>query len=426
MSILFTISNNLTTIYTPRIGSPNISISVRILAGSMYESEEEIGVAHFLEHIVFDGTEKYPSEKEISELIDNRGGYRNGSTNKETVEYIVKVLKEDIETAFDYLSQIIISPLCLEKSIEKEKKIIEQEIYRFKSDPEKLAPRLIYSILFPGTRLGKLNTGDVDDINKIDRDKILSYLNRNYCASNMVISICGDTSKEYIKELIEKYFGKIPSGKKISPMEVKHFELKNGTHYIEIMPNIKQANLTVGYHGHKYNTNSRESYAMDLISNVLSRGKSSRLVNEIREKRGLAYVVNSNNHTGRNFGLFTIGVGLAEKNIDNCLQIIDEQTADIHKNLLSEELDKAYTFIKVGLSFALENSLTEASMYSNMWCSTGILKSVENELAKYAEVANDRDFVKEVAKNIFSKNHAILIINSNKEGTPNQERITHR
>ena len=406
----FTISNGLTIVHIPQLESSNVSISLMIIAGSIYESSNEIGVAHFLEHIVSEGTEKYQTEKELANLIDERGGIRNASTNKETIEYTVKVLREDSEIAFEYLSEIFSHPLIRNEDIEKQKKIIEQEIYRFKSDPEKLAQRLIYSVLFPETRIGGFTTGDVNDIKNISRSNILSYHNKTHCAKNTVLSICGNVSMEKVKMLAEKYFGNIVSGEKM-PIADSNVIPKNEP-VLEIVPNLKQTILTVGYQGFK--SDDRNHYVVDILSTILTRGKSSRLFYEIREKRALAYMVGSNNFSGRNLGIFTIQVGLANEKISECLGIIKTELKKImSENLLKDELYKALSFIKSNIAFSVENSLLEASYYSRLWCSTGAIKTINEELAHYESIIKAPDFIKEIAIKTFSINPAILIIKNN-------------
>lgn len=413
----FTISNGLTVIHTRRPNSLNVSMSLMVIAGSMYESSEEIGVAHFLEHIVSDGTEKYPTEKRLAELIDERGGARNAITNKETIEYVVKVLKEDSEIAFEYLSEISIHPLIRDEDVQKQKKIIEQEIYRFKSDPEKFAQRLIYSAIFPDTRIGGLTTGDVDDVKRISQSNILSYHYRTHCAKNMVLSVCGNISEEAVLVLARKYFGDLTSGEKLSPIDL-HVVPKNEP-MLQIMPDLKQAILAVGYQG--FRSGDKDHYVADILSVLLTRGKSSRLFYEIREKRALAYMVNSNNFNGRNIGVFTIQVGLANDKVSECLEIIKTELKKVTSSDLPEvELNKALAFIRSNIAFSFENSLFEASYYSRLWCFTGIVQPIERELDYYESIIHTPSLIQETAKKMFSVNPAVLIIG---QGTAQESQI---
>ncbi|MCX6719316.1 MAG: pitrilysin family protein, partial [Candidatus Taylorbacteria bacterium] len=396
-----------TIVHIPRPGSLNVSLNLMAIAGSMYESLEEVGIAHFLEHLVSDGTEKYPDEKKLALLIDERGGIRNASTSKETIEYFVKILREDMEIAFEYLSEISIRPLLKEADIEKQKRIIEQEIYRFKSDPEKLAQRLIYSVIFPGTRLGSFSTGDVDDIKKISRSSILAYHRRTHCAKNMVLSVCGDISEEQIRVFTERYFADLVSGEKMPTIDPHAMPKEQPT--FQVVFDSRQAVLTVGYNGVRLS--DERHYAADLLPMLLTRGRSSRLYHEIREKRSLAYVVSSNNFNGRNMGIFTIQVGLANDKITECLGIIKTELERIISEDISDgELHKALAFIRSGIAFSSENSLWEASYYSRLWCSTGMIRSINEELAYYESIIRNPNVLKEFWKKMFHVGPAILAI----------------
>jgi predicted Zn-dependent peptidase len=373
----------------------------------MYESADEIGVAHFLEHITFDGTEKYPDDQKFAAYIEDRGGFRGASTSKETIEYVAKVLKEDAEIAFDCLSQMVIHPLVREEDIQKEKKIIEQEIYRFKNNPEDYAPRLMYSALFPGTRMGALNTGDVDDIKKISRLGIVSYLNKTHCARNAVLSVCGNISEDHLRNLITTYFGNMKSGEKIPFIDVSVMPKKDPL--FETRQGLKQAVVAVGYQG--FTTGDSRHYAADLLSRLLVRGKSSRLNYEIRERRALAYTIQGGNNSDRNSGTFTIRVGMAEEKISECFQVIREELKKIASEpILQNELEKALALVTSNIAFSFENSLAEASYHSDTWCSTGTVQTVNEELAEYKKVAGNPSLMQEVATKLFSPDPAVLVI----------------
>jgi predicted Zn-dependent peptidase len=403
----FVTSSGLKVAHIYRSDSLNTSISLRVLAGSIYESFDEIGVAHFLEHIVSDGTKKYPNKKSLVNLIEEKGGFRNASTNKETIEYLVKVLKEDSEVAFEYLSEIVINPLIKDEDIEKQKKIIEQEILRFKANPEEFSQRLIYSVVFPNTRLGKLNTGDVDDIKKINRKTIMTYHEKTHVANNMILVVSGNLSLEETKVFAERYFKSIKSSEKIQPVDSRSEPITEPQ--FELKTDSKQSILNVAYKG--FNSNDNRKYVLNLIFRLLLRGSNSRLFNEIREKRALAYSVSGSNAVGRNHGMFSIRVGISKDKIPECLNIINTELNKItSENISKDELAKSLAFIKAGQAFLFEDSLSEASYYSNLWCSSGEIQPFEEELKKYQLTSGNIELIQNTAKEIFSNNPSILII----------------
>ncbi len=403
----FITSQGLTVIHSFRPHSMNLACSLRVIAGSMYENPEEAGVAHFLEHMVLDGTEKYTTKKELSGLIESKGGFRNASTNKEGIEYQIMVLKEEAKAAFEYLSQIILYPLFSEDTIEKQKKIIEQEILRFKSNPEEFASRLAYSTLFK-SRLGGLNTGDIDAIRKITKNKLESFYARTHCAQNMVLALCGNITLDEAKSLAEHYFTELKPGSKIPLVEILPIQQKQAVY--EVLPESKQSVLVLAYRG--YASSDPDRYAALLLFQILLKGSTSRLNQEIREKRALAYSVNGMITSGRNLGLFLMRVGLAEKNVPLCLEVIQAELKKVSEQLLSQdEINKSLAQIKASLSFSFENSLTEAAYYANGWCSTGKIKEIHSELEQYS-LAADPVIIRDTAVKLFSQTPGILILGS--------------
>jgi predicted Zn-dependent peptidase len=401
----FMLENGLKVAVIPRPDCRTVSISLRVLAGSSYEQPDEMGVAHFLEHIVFDGTEKYPTTTELNMLIEERGGFRNASTNKETVEYMVKVLKEDTETACEYLSELVTRPLIKEDAILKQKKIIEQEINRYKADPEKYSDRLIYKTLFPTSRLGVLNTGDVENVKSITREKIIGYMERTHVAKNMAIAISGDITVEEITKLAKKYFPHVLSGKKIEAVRAIESPLPNPLVEIRDMP---LSYLTVGYPG--FYVEDVHKYAADLLYNILFRGKGSRLVSEIREKRTLSYFVNGSNICGRNAGIFTIKTSVPPNKIAECREIIANHLLRLTAEPVSEEeLNKAFAFLKADTAFSMEDTMRQASYYSRELIMSGKVSTFD-EILGYYKMAKKPESIMETAKLLFGKTPGVLII----------------
>ncbi|MDP3962285.1 MAG: insulinase family protein, partial [bacterium] len=279
--------------------------------------------------------------------------------------------------------------------------------YRFKSDPEKFAQRLIYSAVFPGTRIGGLTTGDVDDIKIITQSSILSYYQRTHCAKNMVLSVCGNISEKQVLSLSQKYFGNLKSGEKLYQIKLRVVPEKEPV--LEIIPSLKQTVLSIGYQG--FRSEDKDHYVADILSVLLTRGKSSRLYYEIREKRALAYIVNSNNFNGRNTGIFTIQVGLANDKVLECLNIIKTELKKVTSGDLPEdELNKVMAFVRSNIAFSFENSLFEASYYSKSWCFTGTVQPIEEEFNNYESIVRTPSLIQETARKMFSVRPAILII----------------
>lgn len=399
--------DGLTVIHCGRDKSGSVSISLRVIGGSMYEKSDQVGVAHFLEHIVLDGTEKYPSKRQLSGLIEDRGGFRNAATNKDTIEYHVRVLNEDVEAAFEYLSQVVICPLISNESIEKQKKIIEQEILRFKSKPEDYADRAIYKVVFPGTRIGGLNTGDIEDIKSINKEAVAAFHKETHVAENMTISVCGDISVDDAKRLVSKYFRALKRGNKLDKQHISSEPILGITK--EIKATSRQVVVSVAYPG--FSIDDRKTYAADIIMNILSRGSISRLNQEIREKLAMAYSLVGRNISGRNYGIIHIRAGVDKDRLREFIATIVNEMKKIASGDISEdEVVKAFVSIKAATVFNLEDGLKTASHFSNMWCLEGKVESINKELEEYFNVSKDLKFIKIVAKELFDKEPSFLVL----------------
>lgn len=400
-----TLPNGFTVIHKHRPGSGCVAFSLRVIAGSQYELPGETGAAHFLEHIVMDGTENYPDEQAIAGLIEERGGFRNATTSKETVEYVIKLLRKDAAAGFEYLLEIVRRPLIDTAAVTKQKKIIEQEILRFKNNPEQFAPRLLYAAMYPGTRMGALNTGEIADVQRLSREILVEYHWRTHVAGNMVLVVCGDISLEETTELTKQYFGTMRSGERIAPLVFQADPAKEPLR--EQRPDAKQSIIAIGFPA--FPADNPHQYAAQLLTHVLCTGKTSRLRYEIREKRGLAYSVSANHSAGRIGGLLSIHVGVAEENISECLEIIRKELKDLIANPLSdEERNRALSFVKAGRAFRFEDSLSEASHLSQQWCMVGKIQA--DELEMYAKVAANAGAIQQTAQRLFTHEPAIVLI----------------
>jgi predicted Zn-dependent peptidase len=406
MPNIFKLKNGLTVVHSERRDGLNTSLSLRFIAGSLYENTEETGIAHFLEHIVFDGTKKYPTEQVLATFIDEKGALRSGTTSKDSVEYRVKILNEEIESAFDYLSQITQFPLLSDVDIEKERKVINQECNMNLNDTSKRVWNITMSQLFPNVSLGKTITGNINEIQNISKEKIIAFMSKYYVANNAVLSVVGNISTVQVKTLSEKYFEFLLLGEK---NEIKNINSSpDHDTKIEVVADLKQSTLSLGWNG--FNKGTDESYAVSLISRVLTGGRSSRLFTELRGKRGMVYTVNSPHFSGRNWGYFSIRMGLSETKISEAMDVIKKELKKItNEPISSDELKKAFVQIKSNLTFSFEDSLDEAQFYSNNWCLDKII-TLDEEIQNFKRVSENPTFIQGVAKRIFSSKPTVAAL----------------
>jgi predicted Zn-dependent peptidase len=393
------------TINIPSAESVAISLVGR--AGTLYEQVDALGVAHFLEHVVFDATRDYPDEQSLTSLIEDIGGIRGGMTNKEIVEYWVKILPEHIENAFIYLSQITLHPLLKEKDIIKHKGIIEQEINRDIADPERYAPRAAYSILFPFQAIGALTTGDVEDIHKIQRSTLESFLSQRYTAENFILVAAGKVDAAQITEMAEKYFSEMKSASTKSVTLQPNYQKEL---LVQKRPNIAQTALQLSYHG--FHQDEQHAVAADFIAALLSHGKLSRLKKKIRDELGLAYMIHAHHNKGLQFGLFSIYSGLAEKNIPAYLQAMkDECDKILDYDIPQEEWNKTLALLESEFKFGFENTTQVARYYARTNIHRDAIKDHSTLLEQFRALTQQD--VRTCAREIFSQEPKIVAVGGN-------------
>jgi len=401
---LLKLSNGFRVVFVPYRNSEVVSFSLLGKGGSNYEKADEVGVAHFLEHAVFDGTKKYPSREKLSGLIQNLGGSFGGSTGRDGVKYWVRLVKKDVEQGFGFLSELVLQPLIEEKLMGKNKGIIEQEINRFKDSADLYVPRIASKLLFPNQRYGMLNSGDVEDIKSITREKVLSFIKENYIAQNFVLGISGDLDVDLINCLASKYFSVVPVGHTLelpSPTKSPFLDL-----YVENRPTLKQAHCEVCFYG--YTDNDAKKYACAILSSALGGGVLSRLFKSIRGK-GLAYVVGSHINFSQKYGILSIYAGLSENNLNKSLVLIKKEIDKIKEKLITkEEYERVLSRISASYIFAAEDSLNRASYYADLVLFDKKVRSHLEEIERFKAVT--REEVREVANEIFSQNPKIVAL----------------
>src|SRR3989338_9892547 len=250
-------------------------------AGGINEGVSEKGISHFIEHLLYKGT-KTRTSKQIGEEIEKNGGELNGVTSGEITAYLCKMPSKHLDIALNVLADIIKNPVFDEKELEKERKVIFEEIKMYKDNPQMHSISEIQKLLYTGTLEINL-TGTFESMNSIDRKKIIEKFKQIYEPNNFILSVVGDADFEQIVNFAEKNFGD-----RRSQIPKQKFELKNESK-TEEREGVDQANLVFAYH--VPTASEDECYAAKVLSSLMARGMSSRLFEEIREKRNLAYAV---------------------------------------------------------------------------------------------------------------------------------------
>ena len=321
------LKNGMTILFEKR-NIPVVCVAFAVRQGGINESESEKGISHFIEHMLYKGTPTRNTKK-IADEIEGNGGELNGFTDETLTAYWCKMPSEHLSTALNVLSDMIKNPLFDKKELEKERKVIFEEIKMRKDNPRVYVFDRIQSHLYKGT-LGRSLIGTYDTVNSINREKIFEKFKEVYQPNNLILGIVGDADFTEIIKFAEKNFGKNKGKIKKQKISIKN-ESK-----LEKRKGIDQANLIFAYHVPL--AGNKKSYAAMVLGTLMAGGMSSRLFTEIREKRNLAYAVKGDSDINKSFAHNLIYIGTTKENVEKIRKIILEEFKKVVEGLTEAEL----------------------------------------------------------------------------------------
>jgi len=383
----------------------SVAIVFVIGAGSRYEEEKHQGISHLIEHMLFKGTNQRKNTLEISQVIEGIGGEINASTSKETTQLYVKVPQERFEVAFDVLTDIVLNSLMRREDLCKEKKVIIEEIKKYQDIPEELVEILLDQIIWKNHPLGKSILGDEKSIRNIQREDLLSYIDDFYRPNNLVISVAGNIKVAEVILQVKKCFKRMKEG------EIKKYIPVYDNQNISLVgirfKKTNQTHLSFGFPG--ISRLNPDKYSMDLLDIILGSGLSSRLFQEIRVKKSLAYDIHSFIQYFNDVSSFNIYVGTDSSKTKEAIHTTLEELRKIKEdNLKEEELRKAKEMYKGALSLNLENTLSRAFWLGNKMFLYGRPLTFDEVRERIEEVKVES--IQRLAQNIFIKNKINLSI----------------
>lgn len=362
MNAITTLKNGLRIVTNTIPSSKSIAIAISIGAGGRYEDiEKNGGVSHFVEHLLFKGSKKRPTSKKISETIDRVGGYINAYTTEDHTCYYVKLPKKHLHLGFDVLADIIINPLFKHEEIERERGVIIEEMNVYRDDPARYVGDFTGELLWPHSPLRTNVIGKESVIKSITKKQIITYYKKLYAPNNIVVSVSGNIKHDEIAKMVRSKFSRLKNQAKTrfaqakGPLSANKSKLlsnkTNQTHFILCCKAPK--------------LDSKENIVFSLISTILGKGMSSRLFLSVRERKGLAYTVNADNHGFLETGRFEIYAGVKIDKVPMAIRAIMLEVKKISNKLVSgRELDKAKEQIKGQLIMAQEDNENIASTFA--------------------------------------------------------------
>ncbi|MDR1335058.1 MAG: insulinase family protein [Holosporaceae bacterium] len=318
-------------------------------AGGICEKESDCGISHFLEHMAFKGTVSRTAQQ-IAEEIESVGGYLNAYTSKEITAFHAKVLRNDIGIAVDIVSDILQNPTFLDEELEMERNVVLQEIKQTHDTPDDIIFDHFQSIAFAKQSLGYSILGPAAVVSSLVAGDLRSYMNRYYNADNIVFAAVGNIDHDEIIELADRYFSKF------SPQKTfKHYERYNyvGGAYADVR-DLEQVHAIIGFDGVAILSN--DYYIMAIFSSILGGGMSSRLFQEVREKRGLVYTIYSFSSCYRNNGTFGIYAATSVDKLPELSDVIVAEVLKMQHDISEKEFNRTKAQFKSSLLMSSESN----------------------------------------------------------------------
>ena len=399
-----TLDNGLKIITSAMPHTRSVSICVYLGVGSRYESDAQAGVSHFLEHLCFRGTQKRHSAKDISAAIEGVGGILNGGTDKELTVYWCKVALPHFQIALDVLIDMVLNSRLESHDIERERRVIIEEIGMSRDSPHQLVGMLIDELLWPNHPLGRDVAGTRESVRNMSREQILDFLSREYTPQNTVISIAGNVQHDQIVEDIQKRLGNWTNLK--SSLDYPIYEEKTNPRLKIEYRDTEQTHLCLALPGVSLMNPKR--FTLDLLNVILGEGMSSRLFLEVRDKLGLAYNVHSYLDHFHDSGAMTVYAGVEPKNLTVSVEAILKQLELLKEPVLQEELTKAKELSKGRLMLRMEDSRSVAGWMGGQETLNGSIMTVEEVIEKI-DVITAEDMA-ELARELFTEDKLRLSV----------------
>ncbi len=351
MVIKYKQKNDLTVLLEPIDGVVSVSVGLWIKTGSRDELEKQYGYAHFVEHMLFKGTEKYTA-KDIAKMVDRVGGQHNAATNREYTCFYINVVSDYLELALEILSDMFYNSLFDEKELEKEKKVIIEEIRMYEDTPDEYVHDLFMESMLTGHPLSHPILGTVDGIEKTTRESITEFYDNHYTHDNSLLVIAGNFDEQNARDLSDKYFYKKDSKRSFLLPEV--IEPKRKPH-LHVERSLEQVHFCLGVEGITKDDEMR--WPLYILGTVFGGSMSSRLFQNIREKEGISYSIYSFHSSYLDCGVFGIYCGTSPDTYEKAINLIIRECRDVLQNgITKEEFDDAKTFMKGNLALSLEST----------------------------------------------------------------------
>ncbi|MDO8603067.1 MAG: pitrilysin family protein [Candidatus Omnitrophota bacterium] len=389
------LANGLTLVTNHMPNMESLAAGIWIRTGSRNENEKNSGISHFLEHMLFKGTPSRDCRK-LKEEIEGRGGSLNGFTSEEVSCFLAKVSCKHMDVALEVLSDMVLNASVKQDELDRERGVIIEEIKMYQDLPNHYVHDMLAEIMWRGNPLGFSIAGSIESASAILRKDIVKYRDENYISGNMVIVLCGNLDHEALESRVKKIFSRAAKGK-TGPVE--SFSNSQSRPRIKIVDkDTKQSHIAIGLHS--FGRSHKDRYGLGLLHIILGANMSSRLFENIREKKGLAYEIGADVKKYKETGAFVVHAGTEHKKAREAIMCILKELKEIKEShVTAGELKRAKEFFKVQLLMALEDTMGRMLWLGDYATSLNKLPDREGIIKKIDAVTADD--IKRVAQGIF-------------------------
>lgn len=410
-----TLPSGLRVITVPVKSNPSVMVLVIVETGSNYETKEENGLSHFLEHVCFKGTIKRPKASDIARELDTLGAQNNAFTSNEFTGYYAKASKKHFQKLFEIISDLYLNPTLPAEDIEKEKGVILEEISMYEDLPQRKVSDVLSKLLYGDIPAGRTILGPRENIKRYKRKDFLNYRNKHYVASSTTVIVSGDISEQAVLKEAKKNFKGIREGKKFSKLPVK--EKQKSPQLAILKKKTDQTHMIMAFRGYK--ANDRRVPVLNVLAGILGKGMSSRLFHKLRDEMGACYYVRAGYEQQTDHGVFHIATGVNISRTEEVIKVLIDECKKLTKVAVSrEELEKVKEHAIGHLYMNTETTDAIAEFYAEQEVVNGNLKSPRDFEKLIRKVtAND---VLRIAREIFRDDKLNLAIVGN---IPNSKKI---
>jgi predicted Zn-dependent peptidase len=368
------LSNGLTIVTDPMPQLESAAVGVWVDAGSRNETRAQMGVSHMLEHMAFKGTERR-NTRAIAEEIEAVGGFLNAYTSREQTAFHARMLRADVPLALDILSDILSQPVFPQIELERERQVVLQEIGQAKDTPDDIVFEHLQSVIYPDQPMGRPILGEDETVGAFTREHLQTYMQSHYRAGGMTLIASGAVRHDEIVKLAERFLGGYRPGQAPSSLDARWV---GGD--MRANDELEQAHIAFAFPG--VSQDDPDNYASQVYVTALGGGMSSRLFQEVRERRGLCYSIYAYAQSANDSGVIGVYTGTGETEAGEIAAVVAGEMAALAETATETEIARAKAQLKSGLLMGLETPAARAEMIAGHMFAFGRVLSVEEMTAK--------------------------------------------